>query len=66
MSVSVTTAQARELRLVRVVFSGSVPQVDATAASDALNEYIQHVGSGLFAIPPGISQGGYIGQTLFG
>jgi phage tail-like protein len=37
MSVSVTSAQARELRLVRVVFSGAVTQSDATAAGDALN-----------------------------
>lgn len=32
---------------------------------DALNEYIKHVGSGLFAIPPGIRRGGYVGQGLF-
>ena len=43
-----------------------MPVQTRLAANDALNEYIQHVGSGLFAIPPGISQGGYIGQTLFG
>jgi deferrochelatase/peroxidase EfeB len=46
--------------------TGFVPVQTRLAESDALNEYIQHVGSGLFAIPPGISQGGYIGQTLFG
>jgi deferrochelatase/peroxidase EfeB len=46
--------------------TGFVPVQTRLAASDALNEYIQHVGSGLFAIPPGISQGGYVGQTLFG
>jgi deferrochelatase/peroxidase EfeB len=46
--------------------TGFVPVQTRLAASDALNEYIQHVGSGLFAIPPGIGQGGYIGQTLFG
>jgi deferrochelatase/peroxidase EfeB len=32
---------------------------------DALNEYIKHVGSGLWAIPPGIKPGGYVGETLF-
>jgi deferrochelatase/peroxidase EfeB len=32
---------------------------------DALTEYIQHTGSGLFAVPPGASAGGYVGQSLF-
>lgn len=32
--------------------------------NDALNEYIQHVGSGLFACPPGVQPGRYLGQTL--
>jgi len=32
--------------------------------NDALNEYIQHVGSGLFACPPGIQPGQYLGHTL--
>lgn len=35
------------------------------ARNDALNEYIQHTGSALFAIPPGIATGEYIGQALF-
>lgn len=46
--------------------TGFVPVQTRLAASDALNEYIQHVGSGLFAIPPGVQPGGYIGQSLFG
>jgi deferrochelatase/peroxidase EfeB len=33
--------------------------------SDALNEYIQHTGSGLFAIPPGTRRGGFVGEGLF-
>ncbi len=32
---------------------------------DGLSEYIQHTGSALFAIPPGIAQGGYLGESLF-
>lgn len=32
---------------------------------DKLNEYITHVGSGLFAILPGVEEGGYLGQSLF-
>jgi deferrochelatase/peroxidase EfeB len=32
---------------------------------DGLSEYLQHTGSALFAIPPGIAQGEYVGQTMF-
>jgi deferrochelatase/peroxidase EfeB len=32
---------------------------------DALNEYISHVGSGLFACPPGLRPGQHWGDTLF-
>jgi deferrochelatase/peroxidase EfeB len=32
---------------------------------DALMEYIQHTGSGLFAVPPGIRRGGFVGEGLF-
>ena len=32
---------------------------------DKLNEYITHVGSGLFAILPGVEEGGYLGQSLY-
>jgi deferrochelatase/peroxidase EfeB len=35
-------------------------------SDDALNEYIKHVGSGVWAIPPGAPPGGWVGQTLFG
>ncbi len=31
---------------------------------DALNEYIHHVGSALFAVPGGVKQGGYVGEAL--
>jgi deferrochelatase/peroxidase EfeB len=33
---------------------------------DALNEYIKHVGSAVFAVPPGAKKGGYVGETLLG
>lgn len=33
---------------------------------DALNEYIKHVGSAVFAVPPGAQPGGYVGQALLG
>jgi len=32
---------------------------------DALNEYIKHTSSAVFAVPPGASQGGYVGEGLF-
>jgi deferrochelatase/peroxidase EfeB len=32
--------------------------------NDALNEYIRHVGSAVFAIPPGARRGGYVAQPL--
>ncbi|HZV72596.1 MAG TPA: iron uptake transporter deferrochelatase/peroxidase subunit [Conexibacter sp.] len=32
--------------------------------TDALTEYIQHTGSGLFAVPPGARAGGYVGAGL--
>jgi deferrochelatase/peroxidase EfeB len=33
---------------------------------DALNEYIKHVSSGLFAVPPGVvREGDYVGRALF-
>ena len=35
-------------------------------SSDALNEYIKHVGSAIFAVPPGARPGGYVGETLLG
>jgi deferrochelatase/peroxidase EfeB len=33
-------------------------------SNDALNEYIKHVGSAVFAVPPGARQGDYVGETL--
>lgn len=31
---------------------------------DSLNEYIKHVGSAVFAVPPGAPRGGYVGASL--
>ena len=33
---------------------------------DALNEYIKHVGSAVFAVPGGTKPGGFVGEGLFG
>ena len=35
-------------------------------AHDAMNEYIKHVGSAIFAVPPGARSGRSIGASLFG
>jgi deferrochelatase/peroxidase EfeB len=49
-------------------YQGSPEQfitVQKSLASDAMNEYIRHVGSALFAIPPGTPEGGFVGASLF-
>jgi deferrochelatase/peroxidase EfeB len=35
-------------------------------ATDKLNDYIRHIGSAVFAVPPGASDGGFVGETLLG
>lgn len=42
-----------------------IPMQNTLAKNDALSEYLKHTGSGLFAVPPGISPGQYLGQGLF-
>ncbi|WP_103544487.1 iron uptake transporter deferrochelatase/peroxidase subunit, partial [Streptomyces sp. SM1] len=45
--------------------TGFIP-VQRSLAADALNEYIQHVGSALFAVPPGVrDQHDWWGRALF-
>ncbi|GAB3409083.1 iron uptake transporter deferrochelatase/peroxidase subunit [Schumannella luteola] len=39
--------------------------VQRSLASDALNEYLKHVGSAVFAIPRGVAKGSWIGRELF-
>jgi deferrochelatase/peroxidase EfeB len=34
-------------------------------ANDLLNEYIRHIGSGIFVVPPAPEEGHYIGEALF-
>lgn len=43
-----------------------VPMQLQLARSDSLNEYIQHVASAVFAVPPGLREGEFWGSTLFG
>jgi deferrochelatase/peroxidase EfeB len=35
------------------------------AEKDRLNEYLEHNGSAIFACPPGVTEGGYWGASLF-
>jgi deferrochelatase/peroxidase EfeB len=43
-----------------------IPMQTRLSGQDALMEYLQHTGSGLFAVPPGVrSRTGYIGEGLF-
>jgi len=42
-----------------------VPIQNQLSQNDAMNEYIRHVGSGIFAVPPGASSDSYVGATLF-
>ncbi|GGY61462.1 peroxidase [Streptomyces olivaceoviridis] len=50
----------------RDVRKGFIPLQRSLAAHDALNEYIQHVGSAVFAVPPGVRDSGdWWGRTLF-
>lgn len=48
------------------VRDGFVPLQRRLAAKDALNEYIQHVGSAVFAVPPGVrDKDDWWGRALF-
>lgn len=43
-----------------------VPMQMTMAKEDVLAlEYLKHTGSGLFAVPPGVKRGGFIGEGLF-
>ncbi len=33
-------------------------------ANDSHNEYISHIGSAVFALPPGAREGGHVGEGL--
>ena len=41
-----------------------VPVQTRLAAKDALNRWITHVGSAVFALPPGCADGDYLGRSL--
>lgn len=44
-----------------------VPLQTKLARDDALSEYLRHTGSGIWAVPPGVTDpSGYVGETLLG
>ncbi|WP_205126508.1 iron uptake transporter deferrochelatase/peroxidase subunit [Nocardioides nitrophenolicus] len=42
-----------------------IPLQRAMSKSDALMEYLRFTGQALFAVPPGVGEGEYVGQALF-
>ncbi|QFZ24004.1 deferrochelatase/peroxidase EfeB [Saccharothrix syringae] len=42
-----------------------VPMQMALSTKDRMMEYLEHTGSGHFAVPPGVREGGFWGDTLF-
>ncbi|MFC3898228.1 iron uptake transporter deferrochelatase/peroxidase subunit [Lentzea rhizosphaerae] len=42
-----------------------VPMQQALSTKDDMMEYIEHTGSGHFAVPPGVKEGGFWGEGLF-
>jgi deferrochelatase/peroxidase EfeB len=42
-----------------------IPMQSRMPSSDLMAEYLQHIGSGLWAVPPGVREGEYVGQALF-
>ncbi len=42
-----------------------IPMQSRMSRNDLMMEYLQHIGSGLWAVPGGIPEGAYVGQQLF-
>ena len=42
-----------------------IPMQQKLASKDGMSEYLEHTGSGLWAVPPGVREGQYVGQALF-
>ncbi len=66
----VSTGAAYETGLLFASYQADVsrqflPIQERLAALDALNQWTTPVGSAVFAIPPGCSEGGFIGDVLF-
>jgi deferrochelatase/peroxidase EfeB len=46
--------------------TGFIKMFERMAKFDMLNQFVTHTGSGIFACPGGIAEGGLIGGSLFG
>ena len=55
----------RAARANGVSATGFLPIQRSLGSSDALNEYIKHTSSAVFAVPGGVRPGGYVAQGLF-
>lgn len=42
-----------------------IPMQTRISSNDRMQEYVQHTGSALFAVPGGITRGSYVGEALF-
>lgn len=42
-----------------------IPIQKQLGRSDLMNEYVRNIGSGIFAVPAGVREGGWIGSALF-
>jgi deferrochelatase/peroxidase EfeB len=45
--------------------TGFIKIFDKMAKFDLLNQFTTHIGSAVFACPPGVAEGEFIGQGLF-
>jgi deferrochelatase/peroxidase EfeB len=53
------------LAFVRDPATQYIPMQTALAKNDLLTEYLRHTGSGLWAVPPGVASGDWVGRRLF-
>ncbi|WP_331715972.1 Dyp-type peroxidase [Tessaracoccus coleopterorum] len=42
-----------------------IPMQSRLSRNDLMMEYLQHIGSGIWAVPPGVAEGGFVGEALF-
>ena len=45
--------------------TGFIPMFEKVSKFDMMNQFVTHIGGGLFACPRGVLPGEYIGQRLF-
>jgi hypothetical protein len=68
-TASIPCAEHAPRRAVLIAFAKNPNQFiqlqNKLGSHDALNEYIQHIGSGIFAVQGGVARGGHWGDGLF-